>query len=167
MVMAVCAAACKYVFAKATIEAYRDELGALAFVFWVEVFILLLLLPWALANGEIARLFSYASTVGQLLPLCGCAALGGVRFFAELLILRSASATSLSTANLATHAAVMFLSMPLFGTAVTSFLIIGCAMTLTASALYTYLKVSGFLVRHEQGQMPLLAPEEREADTEP
>ena len=159
MLMAVFAAACKYVFAKATVEQYRDELGPLAFLFWVEVIILLILLPWALANGEIARLFAYADSVSIWVPLCCCSALGGVRFFAELLILRSASATSLSTANLATHATVMFLSIPLFGTTVTPFLIIGCTLTLSASAVYTYLKLSGMLVRKEQ--QPLLTPEER------
>lgn len=165
MLMAVFAAACKYVFAKATVETYRDELGALAFLFWVEVIILVILLPWAIANGEIARLLAYADSVAIWLPLCGCSALGGVRFFAELLILRTASATSLSTANLATHATVMFLSIPLFGTTVTSFLIIGCTLTLSASAVYTYLKLSGMLVRKEQ--MPLLSAEERaEADAD-
>ena len=37
MLMAVFAASCKYVFAKATVQEYRDELGSLAFLFWVEV----------------------------------------------------------------------------------------------------------------------------------
>ena len=35
-------------------QEYRDELGPLAFLFWVEVFILLILLPWAALNGELA-----------------------------------------------------------------------------------------------------------------
>ena len=60
MLMAVFAAACKYVFAKATVQEYRDELGSLAFLFWVEVFILLILLPWAALNGELATLVRYA-----------------------------------------------------------------------------------------------------------
>ena len=42
----------RFVFAKATVQEYRDELGPLAFLFWVEVFILLILLPWAALNGE-------------------------------------------------------------------------------------------------------------------
>ena len=41
-------------------QEYRDELGSLAFLFWVEVFILLILLPWAALNGELATLVRYA-----------------------------------------------------------------------------------------------------------
>ena len=81
-------------------QEYRDELGPLAFLFWVEVFILLILLPWAALNGELVALLRYAREERMGLPLAACSALGGVRFFAELLILRTASATSLSTANL-------------------------------------------------------------------
>eukprot|EP00964_Phaeocystis_antarctica_P004363 scaffold2367_cov58-Phaeocystis_antarctica.AAC.4 len=104
MLMAVFAAACKYVFAKAscrpcllppcllpaslpaeafvyspcalpparpprakaTVQEYRDELGSLAFLFWVEVFILLILLPWAALNGELATLVRYAQVAAAV-----------------------------------------------------------------------------------------------------
>ena len=191
MLMAVFAAACKYVFAKATVQEYRDELGSLAFLFWVEVFILLILLPWAALNGELATLVRYAQVTPTLtptltptptptltlttlvryaqdeqrwLPLCACSALGGVRFFAELLILRSASATSLSTANLATHAAVVVLSIPIFGTQITGFWLAGCTITLTSSAVYTYLKLSGTLAHKEQNKVPLLTSDDLDDD---
>ena len=162
MLMAVFAASCKYVFAKATVQEYRDELGPFAFLFWVEVFILLILLPWAALNGELATLVRYAQGEQRWLPLCACSALGGVRFFAELLILRSASATSLSTANLATHAAVVVLSIPIFGTQMTGFWLAGCTITLTSSAVYTYLKLSGTLARKEQ--VPLLTSDDLDDD---
>jgi hypothetical protein len=96
------------------------------------------------------------------LPLCACSALGGLRFFAELLILRGASATSLSTANLATHAAVVVLSVPIFGTQMTGFWLAGCTVTLTSSAVYTYLKLSGTLARREQ--VPLLTLDDLDDD---
>ena len=85
-----------------------------------------------------------------------------MRFFAELLILRTASATTLSTANLATHAVLMFASIPIFGTPMTVCLVIGCTTTLAASALYTYLKLSGMLAHYEQ--VPLLTADEEHDD---
>ena len=52
------------------------------------------------------------------------------------------------------------LSIPIFGTRVTGIWLTGCAITLTSSAAYTYLKLSRTLERKEQVSLPLLAEEE-------
>ena len=55
-------------------------MGVLAFTFWIEVFVGLMLTPWAIANGEAHRLlYGEQRTLGEWLYLWAVAAFGGVR----------------------------------------------------------------------------------------
>lgn len=53
MVLSVLAGAFKYVLAHAVLTTYKKELGTLSYLFWVECFVFLLLLPFAIGNGEV------------------------------------------------------------------------------------------------------------------
>ena len=57
MIVAVVAGAFKYVMAHSVIRSFRDDLGVLAFTFWVEVIVGILLTPWAVLSGEMGLLF--------------------------------------------------------------------------------------------------------------
>ena len=72
------------------------------------------LLPWAILNGELAEaaVIIREREPSAVLLLCAAAALGGFRFFCELLVLRYWSATSLSAANLIAHALIVVVSAP-------------------------------------------------------
>ena len=52
MIVAVISGAFKYVMAHAIIRNFREDMGVLAFTFWVEVLVALMLSPWAYLNGE-------------------------------------------------------------------------------------------------------------------
>ena len=48
----------KYVFCHAAIKEHRQKMGTLAFTFWVEIFVGLMLLPWCAARGRGPRIAS-------------------------------------------------------------------------------------------------------------
>jgi hypothetical protein len=153
MAVAIFAAACKYVFAKETIHACRQELGAISLLFWIEVFITAILLPWAYLNGELATLLTAQRSGFEWCMLCSAAALGGFRFFCELLVLHYWSATSLSAANLTAHAVIIIVAISAFGTGSSPLQTAGLLLTMAASAAYALIKA--------RREGPLLARKER------
>ena len=117
MVLAVISGAFKYVLAHKVIKDCRHSMGTLAFTFWVEVIVGVVLLPWALLNGELYKLATgeEASTVGEWVLLLLTAAYGGVRIFSQFYLLQFTSATTLSLSNMAIQAFTIILGI-LFGT---------------------------------------------------
>ena len=167
MVAAVVAGAFKYVFAHAAIKEYQRELGTLGFLFWVEVFVAVLLTPWAVANGEGAKLLGIlvlgeplgdhdATTSGEAsvsaLLLWGTAAFGGLRIYTQFTFLKETSATSLAISNLVIQALTIMLSIALFGTPLTPLLGLGILVTVATSSVYSYIKVAKVL---EKGKTPI------------
>lgn len=141
MLLAVLAAAVKYVFAKALLTSYRREVGAAALLVWIEILISAILLPWSLQSHQLQAMARAGYSAAQWRALVAAGALGGFRFFCELLVLRYWSATTLSAANLSAHSLIIVVSIPIFGTAVTPFLMAGTLVTLAASAFYGYLRL--------------------------
>jgi drug/metabolite transporter (DMT)-like permease len=143
--------ACKYVFAHSVMQKTKKDLGTFSFLFWIDTLILLLLVPWALINGELVALLKDPENVTDWLNLGFTAVLGGVRFFSQLLVLKVSTATTLSCANLAFQAINIYLSLALFGKpALTAGLVCGSMITLGAAGIYTYWKVSKVLEKHPQ-----------------
>lgn len=151
MVTAVLSAAAKYVFAKSLLTAYREELGACLLLLWIEAFLCAFLLPWSLLTHQLQSMVTFGYGPWQWASLVGAGAMGGFRFFCELAVLRYWSATTLSAANLSAHSFIIVISIPLFGTPVTPFLIAGVLLTLGASAFYAYLLLVN---KHEAAQSP-------------
>ena len=114
MGLAICFAALKYVFAKASLQAWKASYGALGVLLWIETFIALQMLPWAYYSGELGLAAAILSerSVASIALLCAAAALGGFRFYCELVVLRYWSATTLSAANLMAHALIVALATP-------------------------------------------------------
>ena len=108
----------------------------------VEVFVALMLAPWALLSGEAeALVYGTATTSREWALLWFTAAYGGVRIFSQFAFLKHTSATALAMSNLAIQALTILLGIALFGTEVTPFLAAGVSVTLFFSTAYTYLKV--------------------------
>jgi len=139
MVTAVFAGAVKYVLAHATIKAYKTTMGTLAFTFWVEIFVALILLPWAVLNGEAGVLLFEERSAGDWMLLVFTAAYGGVRIYSQFALLEFTSATTLSISNVAIQAFTVFMGVALFHTIVTTYLTIGVTFTCVVSACYTYI----------------------------
>lgn len=139
--------ACKYVFAHAVMSRTKKDLGTVAFLFWTDILVLPILVPWAFFMGEWPIFFGSLTDVSIGFISFFTAVLGGVRFFSQLLVLRTCTATTLSSANLAYQAGNIYLSLLIFGTPVTIGLVGGSIITLTAAGFYTYLKVTRLLVK--------------------
>ena len=91
------------------------DLGGVGVLFWIDAIILLVLVPWALANGELVDLLHEPKNVGDWFNLLFTAVLGGVRFYSQVLVLKFHPASSLAVANLAFQAINIYLSLALFG----------------------------------------------------
>merc|ERR1719231_1362550 len=149
-ILGVVCSACKSVFTHSVMHACKKELGAFAFLFWIDTLILVILVPWALFNGELIAILSDPETPIDWLNLIFTAVLGGIRFFSQLLVLKVSTATTLSCANLAFQAINIYLSLALFGKpTLTVGLVCGSLITLGAAGVYTYFKVSKVLEKNE------------------
>lgn len=147
MVAAVVSGAFKYVMAHKMIRTFRDDLGTLAFTFWVEVLVAVMLTPWAILNGEAEMLIfgGAASSATDWALLWFTGAYGGVRIFSQFALLKYTSATTLALSNVTIQALTTILGIFLFATPVTNFLVAGVSVTLLATACYTYVKTSKVL----------------------
>ncbi|KAL3921928.1 MAG: hypothetical protein SGPRY_004734, partial [Prymnesium sp.] len=151
MVAAVLSGAFKYVYAHAAMKTYKNELGTLGFLFWIEIIVAIMLVPWAIANGEAAELmvllglasskYGSAKSTGDVLLLLGTAAFGGVRIYTQFAFLKETSATSLSMSNLAIQALSIMLSIIFFAKPMTMLLGLGVSFTIIMSSIYAYLKI--------------------------
>merc|ERR1712021_98520 len=138
--------ACKYVFAHSVMQKCKKDLGTFAFLFWIDVLILFILVPWSVINGELVAIISDPETPLEWFNLLFTAVLGGIRFFSQLLVLRVSTATTLSCANLAFQAINIYLSLALFGKpTLTVGLVCGSLITLSSAGIYTYFKISKVL----------------------
>ena len=144
MTLAVIAGAFKYVLAHAIIKKYKNTLGTFAFTFWVEVFVAIMLTPWAVLNGEAEELLigEWAHSSNDWALLSFTAAYGGVRIYSQFALLEFTSATTLAASNVAIQAITILLSVWLFGTEVTPYLAAGVSATIVVSALYTLLSLT-------------------------
>jgi drug/metabolite transporter (DMT)-like permease len=141
MMIAVLASSTKNVFIKKTLDATKKHYSSLAFLFWLDCFILIILVPWSFINGEVWILFGVSRPLGEWVQLIATAAFGGARALSQFMVLAYASATTLSTASLTTQTLTILLSIPIFHTALNTFMVIGICITLSSSGLYTYFKI--------------------------
>lgn len=118
-------------------------MGALALLFWVDLFMIPIYLVWTLANGELVEMFTVAfSTTSVTVSFTFTAALGGVRALTQYVVLVFVTATSMSTANIFTQILNILISIPLQGTTVTPALLAGIILVICCSASYAYLKMN-------------------------
>ena len=147
-ILGVICSACKGVFLHALLSTVKKDLGGVGVLFWIDAIILLVLVPWALANGELVDLLHEPKNVGDWFNLLFTAVLGGVRFYSQVLVLKFHPASSLAVANLGMQALNMYLAIWLFGTpALTPHVVGGSVLALAMAALYSYFKWSRVLER--------------------
>ena len=132
------------------------DLGVLAFTFWVEIFVTVMLTPWAVLNGEAATLLYGGFSPRDWALLWFTGAYGGVRVVSQFALLVHTSATTLALSNVTIQALTTILGILLFGTPVTSFLVAGVSVTLLATAGYAYVKTTKVLEEPARSERPLL-----------
>merc|ERR1711988_814448 len=145
MLAAMLGGAFKYVLCHTAISNFRKEMGVLAFTFWVETFVGLMLLPWAIANGEAYRMMTEKQSPAAWALVWFTGAFGGVRVVAQFTFLARTSATSLAMSGIAMQAHTIILGILFFKSDVTPILVLGVIFTILTSSFYTYLKTSNVL----------------------
>jgi len=139
-VMAVLCSASKGAFTHAAFKKYRGQLTPLALLFWVDLLMVPIYMPWVLINGELMEIILRSSmSASEWQQFTGTAALNGTRALTQYFVLRLVTATSLSTTNVCTMALNILISMIWQHVEMTALLAAGISMVLFFSALYTYL----------------------------
>ena len=147
--IAVLSSASKGAFTHAAFRQFKNQLGPLSLLFWVDLLMLPIFIPWVLISGELVDVLKSGMSATDWLLFTGVAGLGGVRALTQMLVLKLVSATSMSTANIFTMALNIMLSfephirsLHQYTPDVTPLLVIGIALVVIFSALYAYLKSS-------------------------
>lgn len=153
-VVAVLCSSSKYVFTHKAFSAFKGELGALALLFWVDLFMVPIYLVWTIGNGELVDMFSVAFTdTTTTIAFTFTAALGGVRALTQYVVLVFVTATSMSTANIFTQILNILISIPIQGTLVTPYLGAGIFLVMSCSATYTLFKTNKTALSYCDGRM--------------
>lgn len=139
MLASVTASATKNVLAHGMIRASKASMNLLSYLFWVEIFVALMILPWVFLTTHDTITFLEASVSLQLATLA-TAAYGGVRILTQMLFLKHTSPTSLAVSNvivqlLSTYLGILFLGEP---HDIQTFL--GALVTATFTLIYMCLK---------------------------
>jgi solute carrier family 35 protein E3 len=141
MLVSVVAGAVKAVAAHDVIGAAKHSMGVLAFTWWIECVVGMLLFPWALWTGGAAKLGAAPAHVQ--LTAVWTAAYGGVRIVSQFCFLKYTSPTSLALSNVCVNVLTTLGGVVLFGDAHTSVAIAGMVLTLVMSAVYAILRSAG------------------------
>jgi hypothetical protein len=139
-VVAVLCSASKYVFTHKAFRTFKGEMGALALLFWVDLFMMPIYIVWVTANGELTGYFAEVRSASDFWQMTGTAALGGVRALTQYVVLIFVSATSMSTANIFTQILNIIISIPLQNTPVSAELGAGIALVVFFSGFYALTK---------------------------
>ena len=134
----------------------KSDVSTFAFLFWLDVATLFILIPWSIINGEWEEMWQEPEGAGEWVKFIFTAVLGGVRFFSQLLVLRVTTATNLSVANVCYQAINIYFSVFLGAlgvlkpTVMNAAMICGSLTTISLSSLYVWLKISKKLSKDEK-----------------
>lgn len=131
----VVASSAKNVLAHGLIRASKASMSVLSYMFWVELFVALLILPWALLLTDDVASFRGAAPAMQAATLA-TAAYGGVRIFAQMLFLKYTSPTSLAVSNVVVQLVSTLLGVLFLGEAHDAQTLAGALVTAGSSLLY-------------------------------
>lgn len=143
MVAATLTGALKYVTAHDVIRANKKELGSIGFIFWLEISMLLYLVPWTFLTDEITRpdgviaWIKDTATSADYIALVINSLLGGFRAYVQFLVLRLCSALQLVFTNIVLQSLVVILGIFLFHNEQSELLWIGIALTLVGYTAYS------------------------------
>ena len=140
--LAVLSSASKAVFIHKAFKALKGDMGTLALLFWVDLFMIPIYVVWTLANGELVDMWRVVlADAAVFWNFTGTAALGGVRALTQYAVLYFVSATSMSTANQSAQAINILISLPIQHTPITPALVIGFCTVIAFSSFYAVCKM--------------------------
>lgn len=134
--------ALKVVYLEKVVRSVRKDMGMVSFLFWLDLFMIPILAPWAVANGEVFEVKDW-SKIGSGIAwffLIMVSVMGGLRAYSINLVVKHASALTKTTADIFTQALTIYCSLIIFGTIATPMLHAGIAVTVAGFAFYTAIK---------------------------
>ena len=141
--LAVLSSASKAVFTHKTFRAFKGDMGTLALLFWVDLFMIPIYLVWTLANGELVDMWRVVLADASVFwQFTGTAALGGVRALTQMAVLYFVSATSMSISNQSAQALNILISLPIQHTPITPALVTGFCLVIAFSSFYALCKIT-------------------------
>ena len=145
--LSIVAGALKYVLAHSAIRNYKEDMGLLGFTAWMEIVVLILLVPWSVMNGELQTVWTTASNWYLLI---GTSLFGGIRILSQFYFLDKTSPTSLAASNIVIQVGLTMAGSLLFHDPVTTALIVGSMVTIVMSASYMFLRTMDFENEHQK-----------------
>lgn len=153
MLMATVSSAIKMVTTHAVIKEVREDMGMVNFLFWLELCMVPILVPWAFANNEIETLHEWGdiSSGSAWLFVLIVAMIGGLRAYSQALVLKYNVALTLAAANILIQALTILISIWVFSTATSLEMDLGIVISLIGYGMYT-------LNKHTKKKTPAPAP---------
>jgi len=160
MLIGVALAGLKVVYLGQIVHRLKEEMDMISFLFWLDLFILPVLLPWAALNGELFTVAQWEHKLNWVAWafLIVVSLMGGLRAYTINLTVKHSSALTKTTADIFTQALSIYSSLWIFQTAASPGLHSGIIITIAGFAIYmglkykeTYLKVNEEWCEGEDG----------------
>jgi len=154
--IAVLASATKSVFARQILVSFKKELGALALLFWVDLFMIPVYTIWTTPGGELQHMFDVVfHDSGKFWNLTGTAALGGARALLQYTLLYFLTAASTAVANTATQSINLIITTPIKHHKATAELLGGITVSILGAVLYAVFKLNRSCREWVDRQLPV------------
>ncbi|GAB5370185.1 hypothetical protein AAMO2058_001470800 [Amorphochlora amoebiformis] len=142
MSIGVLMSALKVVYLEKVVRSVRKDMGMVSFLFWLDLLMIPILAPWAVANGEVFEVHNWAKKTSAVAWgfLVLVSIMGGFRAYSINLVVKYASALTKTAADIFTQALTIYVSLIIFNTKSTPLLHTGIAVTVCGFAFYTYIK---------------------------
>lgn len=159
-------AALKVVYLEKVVRSVRKDMGMVSFLFWLDLFMIPILLPWAYANGELSAVQNWKKVGSEIAWsfLILVSLMGGLRAYSINLCVKYASALTKTVADIFTQAVTIYASLFIFKTASTPMLHIGIGITMFGFGLYTFVK---FNEKHKKKAEKTVKTNEETVEKEP
>uniref|UniRef100_A0A7S2TH58 Sugar phosphate transporter domain-containing protein n=1 Tax=Lotharella oceanica TaxID=641309 RepID=A0A7S2TH58_9EUKA len=142
MSLGVLMSALKVVYLEKIVRSVRKDMGMVSFLFWLDLFMMPILAPWAVANGEVFDVTNWGQKGSAIAWgfLIMVSIMGGLRAYSINLVVKYASALTKTAADIFTQALTIYCSLVIFHTTATPLLHAGIAVTIAGFAFYTAIK---------------------------
>jgi len=142
MTAGVLMSALKVVYLEKVVRSVRKDMGMVSFLFWLDLFMVPILAPWAVANGEIFEVASWPQRTSAIAWgfLILVSIMGGLRAYSINMVVKHASALTKTAADIFTQALTIYVSLLIFNTEASTMLHLGIAVTVAGFGFYTAIK---------------------------
>jgi len=142
MLGAIVSGAAKVVFLHKVIGKVKSTMSMVSVLFWMDLLMLLFVVPWAFANGEMGQVggWEHLTSWYMWMMVFGVGVMGGVRAYSINLVLKYTSALTKVATDVFVQAATITLSIWIFSTSTSPIMIAGIFVTVGGYGCYSAVK---------------------------